>query len=54
VELNNIADWLKAGAVAVGVGSNMVKKDLIKAGKWTELASLAKQYVDAVTAARKK
>ena len=53
VDLTTAADWIKAGAVAVGVGSSLVKKDLIAGGKWDELSALAKQYVDIVAAARK-
>jgi 2-dehydro-3-deoxyphosphogluconate aldolase / (4S)-4-hydroxy-2-oxoglutarate aldolase len=52
VDLTTAADWIKAGAVAIGVGSSLVKKDLINAGKWDELSSLAKQYVDVVAKAR--
>jgi len=53
VDLTTAADWIKAGAVAVGVGSSLVKKDLISGAKWDELSGLAKQYVDIVAAARR-
>lgn len=53
VDLGSAADWIKAGAVAVGVGSSLVKKDLIAGAKWDELAALAKQYVDIVAGARR-
>lgn len=52
VDLNTAAEWIKAGAVAVGVGSSLVKKDLIAGAKWDELSALAKKYVDIVAAAR--
>ena len=52
VDLNSAADWIKAGAVAIGVGSSLVKKELINGGKWDELSALAKQYVDIVAKAR--
>jgi 2-dehydro-3-deoxyphosphogluconate aldolase/(4S)-4-hydroxy-2-oxoglutarate aldolase len=52
VDLTTAADWIKAGAVAVGVGSSLVKKDLLSGSKWDELSALAKQYVDIVAAAR--
>ena len=52
VDLNTAADWIKAGAVAIGVGSSLVKKELINGGKWDDLSALAKQYVAAVAAAR--
>ena len=52
VGLNTAADWIKAGAVAIGVGSSLVKKDLLAAGEWDDLSALAKQYVDIVAKAR--
>jgi 2-dehydro-3-deoxyphosphogluconate aldolase/(4S)-4-hydroxy-2-oxoglutarate aldolase len=52
VDLNTAAEWIKAGAVAIGVGSSLVKKDLISGGKWDELSALAGQYVDIVAKAR--
>ena len=52
VDLTTAADWIKAGAVAIGVGSSLVKKELINGGKWDELSSLARQYVDIVAVAR--
>jgi 2-dehydro-3-deoxyphosphogluconate aldolase/(4S)-4-hydroxy-2-oxoglutarate aldolase len=52
VDQSTAADWIKAGAVAVGVGSSLVKKDLLAGGKWDELSALARQYVDIVAAAR--
>jgi 2-dehydro-3-deoxyphosphogluconate aldolase / (4S)-4-hydroxy-2-oxoglutarate aldolase len=52
VDLTTAADWIKAGAVAVGVGSSLVKKELIAGAKWDELSALAKKYVEAVAAAR--
>ncbi len=52
VDLNTAADWIKAGAVAIGVGSSLVKKDLLAADKWDDLSALAKQYVDVVARAR--
>jgi 2-dehydro-3-deoxyphosphogluconate aldolase/(4S)-4-hydroxy-2-oxoglutarate aldolase len=52
VDLNTATDWIKAGAVAVGVGSALVKKDLLSGGKWDELSALARQFVDIVAAAR--
>ena len=52
VDLTTAADWIKAGAVAIGVGSSLVKKDLITGKKWDELSTLAKQYVETVANAR--
>lgn len=44
VDLNTAADWLKAGAACLGVGSSLVKKDLIKSKDWAGLTKLAKQF----------
>lgn len=52
VDLTTAADWIRAGAVAVGVGSSLVKKELIRAAQWDELSALARQYVEIVAAAR--
>jgi 2-dehydro-3-deoxyphosphogluconate aldolase/(4S)-4-hydroxy-2-oxoglutarate aldolase len=54
VDLNTAADWIKAGAVALGVGSSLVRKDLLASGDWDELSALAKKYVDIVAEARRK
>lgn len=52
VDLTTIPDWFKAGARCVGVGSALVKKDLIAAQDWGRLTALAQQFVQAVAAAR--
>lgn len=48
VDLNTAADFLKAGCVALGVGSSLLKPDLIKSANWPELTRLAAQYIDIV------
>jgi len=48
VDLNTATDFLKAGCVALGVGSSLLKPDLIKTQNWTELTALAAQYIDIV------
>ena len=52
VDLDTIPAWFKAGARCVGVGSALVKKDLIANADWDGLTALARQFVDAVKAAR--
>lgn len=44
----NVADFLKAGAVGVGVGSNIVNKDMLKNGDWAGITKLARLYVEAI------
>ncbi len=52
VSLDNTGDFIKAGAAAVAVGSNLVKKSAIAAKRFDELTDLARQFVDAVKRAR--
>lgn len=52
VDLGTVKDWFAAGARCVGVGSALVKKDLIAAGDWSALTDLARRFVEAVSAAR--
>jgi 2-dehydro-3-deoxyphosphogluconate aldolase / (4S)-4-hydroxy-2-oxoglutarate aldolase len=52
VDLNTAADWIKAGAACLGVGSSLVKKELIKSKDWSGLTGLAKQFVQIVRQAR--
>lgn len=52
VSLETIPDWFAAGARCVGVGSSLVRKDLIEKKDWAGLTKLAKQYVQAVADAR--
>jgi 2-dehydro-3-deoxyphosphogluconate aldolase/(4S)-4-hydroxy-2-oxoglutarate aldolase len=53
VSLENCGDFIKAGAVAVAVGSNLVDKKAVKEGRWSDLTATARKFVDAVQAARK-
>lgn len=52
VDLSNAADFVRAGAVAVGVGSALVDKKLIDAGDWAEITRRAADYVQTVHKAR--
>ena len=44
----NVTDFLKAGAVGVGVASNIVNKDLLKKGDYAGITALAKLYTEAI------
>lgn len=48
VDLTNIKDFLKVGISGFGIGSGIVKNDLVKAGKFDEITAMAKEYVAAV------
>lgn len=52
VELDNIGAFLKAGACALGVGGNLVSKKLVAGRDFAGLTAVARQFADAVQAAR--
>jgi 2-dehydro-3-deoxyphosphogluconate aldolase/(4S)-4-hydroxy-2-oxoglutarate aldolase len=52
VNLKTIAEFVKAGAVAVGVGGELVSKAAIDTGDYGEITRLAKEFVAAFRAAR--
>ena len=47
VSLDNLEDWFKAGVVAVGAGSNLVK------GSKEEITQKAKEYLEKIAEVRK-
>ena len=52
VDASNVAEWFRAGAVAVGAVSSVLDPALIQNGDWAELTKRARQFMDAVRAAR--
>lgn len=52
IDLDNMGDFLKAGAVFVGVGSSLVDKTLVAQGRWGELSARAARFVAAARSAR--
>ena len=52
VNLETLPDFLKAGAEAVAVGSELIDAATIRAGKYEVFEERAKQYLAAVKAAR--
>ena len=48
VNEENAAQFLKAGAVGLGVGGNLAKKEWIEAGEFEKLTAAAKALVEAV------
>ena len=52
VTLATVADYIRAGAAAVGVGSNLVDTRAIAAGDAARVTAAARQYVEAVRQAR--
>jgi 2-dehydro-3-deoxyphosphogluconate aldolase/(4S)-4-hydroxy-2-oxoglutarate aldolase len=54
VDLKNVGEWIKAGAVFVGAGSSLVSKDALSKNDWTSITTNAKAFVEAIRAARAK
>ena len=52
VNLDTIPGFIEAGAVAVGVGGELVLKSAIAAGAFDRITALARQYVEALGRAR--
>ena len=52
VSIENVADWIKAGSVAVGVGGNLTAG--AKAGDFVSITQLARQFVEKIKEARSR
>ena len=52
VNLQTLKDFVKAGACAVGLGSQLVEKDAVERGDFDRIRSLAAQYVELMKQAR--
>jgi 2-dehydro-3-deoxyphosphogluconate aldolase / (4S)-4-hydroxy-2-oxoglutarate aldolase len=52
VDTSNVAEWFRAGAVAVGAVSSVLDPQLIQTGNWTELTRQAREFMAAVRSAR--
>lgn len=52
VSIDNVGEWIKAGAVAVGVGSDLLDKKAIEAGQFDTLTERARRMVENLKAAR--
>lgn len=48
----NLSGWFKAGATAVGMGSNLFPKDAIAAGDWQTISGLCKNAIEIVKKVR--
>lgn len=51
VDLENIADYIRAGAFAVGVGGNLVDTDAVRGLDWERVKQTAAKYVEVVRGA---
>lgn len=50
VSLENVEEWIKAGAVAVGVGGSLIAG--AKKGDYASITAIAKQFIEKIQAAR--
>jgi 2-dehydro-3-deoxyphosphogluconate aldolase/(4S)-4-hydroxy-2-oxoglutarate aldolase len=49
-----VADFIRAGAAAVGVGSELVSRDALNRGAYSEIGALAGEFIEAVRSARRE
>jgi 2-dehydro-3-deoxyphosphogluconate aldolase / (4S)-4-hydroxy-2-oxoglutarate aldolase len=52
VTMENAGEWIKAGAVAIGVGSALVDLKAVAAGNFAQIAANARSLINSVRAAR--
>src|ERR1043166_863326 len=52
VDASNVAEWFRAGAVAVGAVASVLDPESIHNGEWNEITRRARDFMDAVRAAR--
>src|SRR4051794_27107729 len=52
VDVHNVADFLKAGCAALGVGSSLISQQILRDSNWPELTRLAAEFVKAARGAR--
>ena len=50
VDINNVGEWIKAGCVAIGAGSNLTAA--AKTGEFEKVTAAAKEFIDAINVAR--
>jgi 2-dehydro-3-deoxyphosphogluconate aldolase/(4S)-4-hydroxy-2-oxoglutarate aldolase len=53
VSLDNLGEWFKAGAVAVGIGSDLTN-EAVQTGDFSLIAAKAKQYISAYEGSKSK
>jgi 2-dehydro-3-deoxyphosphogluconate aldolase/(4S)-4-hydroxy-2-oxoglutarate aldolase len=47
VDIGNAANWFEAGAFALGAGSSLIPRDLLRRSAWNELAAHAERFREA-------
>jgi len=54
VSLDNAGDWIRAGAIAVSLGSALVSPSLVTEQAWDRLTARARALIDRVAEARRQ
>jgi len=52
VDIGTAADFIRAGAAAVGVGSALIDKQIVAAGRWERLAEKTAEFMQVIGEAR--
>ena len=52
VTADNAGEWIRAGAVAIGVGTALVDRGLVQERKFGEITARARHFIEAVRSAR--
>jgi len=52
ITVENAAEFIRAGADAVGVGGQLVSNELIALGHWSEISDRARRFIDAAGSAK--
>lgn len=52
IDLDNLADWFAAGAVAVGVGGGLMQRGLVDGRDWPGLTALAERFREKIKTCR--
>jgi 2-dehydro-3-deoxyphosphogluconate aldolase/(4S)-4-hydroxy-2-oxoglutarate aldolase len=52
IDIDNVADYIEAGAVVVGAGSAIMDGDAIEAGEYEAITEKAREFTDVIEAAR--
>jgi len=52
VDISTAADFIRAGASAVGVGSGLIDKKIVVAEDWDQLSQKTKEFIQVIAAAR--
>lgn len=45
VELSNLAEWFRAGALAVGAGSSLCPGELMEKGQFNDISRIAREFM---------